>query len=533
LATFPAGGKQVSDQTPYESIELQGDPADQTIVGFKPELGLIDPERRRSIIDAAINQLSKDFGTPLLPEPLIAEAPDKKDAFFAITLIRLKPERTLEELQDEIRKDTYAGIGWAEPNASVRPAGFNDPLSSQQWALEALGVTDPWTVSPAPGHKTILGIIDSGLRRPGGGLHADLGLVEPLALSQPSGFFSQGEDRVGHGTFLAGTMAAKPDTTGIASPIDPTWNIHLLPVQFFSPRVSPNAAFAAYAIAYAASNPPPHRARIINASWHVAAGDAGLATLKAAIVLAKSFFDCLIVFAAGNDGTDNEIYPTYPANFGSDAALAGNVLTVAASDRYDAKAFFSNYGQNTVQIAAPGMRILTTGPYLDGAPRYTEYSGTSAAAAYVSAGAALVFALNPTWTSQEVVQHLLASAVTCKNLTLACIGGKRLSLGRAVYGPLKLTAPVAGSALPANTPANIAWTIDYNNPKLAQVSITFTEGGTAGTVHPLGTVGIGTSPFPWTPTSPPLPPLPVTGRITITPTAGNFPVKIEAVTITP
>ena len=54
------------------------------------------------------------------------------------------------------------------------------------------------------------------------------------------------------------------------------------------------------------------------------------------------------------------------------------------------------------------MRILTTGLYLDSEPRYAEYSGTSAAATYVSTGAALVFALNPTWTSQKVVQHLLA-----------------------------------------------------------------------------------------------------------------------------
>jgi subtilisin family serine protease len=417
-------------------------------------------------------------------------------------------------------KGTYPGVGWAEPNASVRPAGFNDPQSSQQWALKVLGVTDPWTVSPPPpGTKTILGIVDSGLRRPGGGYHPDIGLVESAAFD--------GIDRVGHGTLLAGTMAAKPNATGIASPIDPTWNIRLLPMQFFSPRLSPNAAFAATAITLAAVN-PLHRARVINASWRVAASVGGLTALRTAIEFAKAF-DCLIVFAAGNDGTENEIYPTYPANFGNVAALAGNVLTVAASDRYDAKAFFSNYGRNTVHIAAPGMRILTTGPYLDGAPRYTEYSGTSAAAAYVSAGAALVFALNPTWTSQNVVQHLLASADTCKNLMLACIGGKRLSLKRAVYGPLKLTAPVAGASLPANTPANIAWTVDYNNPRLAQVRITFTEQAT-GTVHPLGTVGIGTSPFPWTPT---LSPLPVLGRITITPTTGNFPVKVEQVTIIP
>jgi subtilisin family serine protease len=522
----------VSDSPPYESTELQGDPADQIIIGFESRLGLIDPEQRRSIINAAINQLVQDFGTLLLPEPFIAAPPERKDVFFAITLIRLNPERTLEELQDEIRKGTYRGVGWAEPNASITLAGFNDPLSSQQWALDVLGATAPWTVSPPP-HRTILGIVDSGLRRPGGGLHADLhpGRVAPPAVCQPPGFFSGGVDRVGHGTFLAGTMAAVPNNPGtaigIASPIDPAWNIHLLPVQFFSPSVSPGAAFAASAIAHAAGN-PSHRARVINASWRVASGGA-VATLTAAIAFAKAF-DCLIVFAAGNDGTDNEIYPTYPANFGSNPALAGNVLTVAASDRHDAKAFFSNYGRNTVHIAAPGERILTTGPYLVGAPRYTEYSGTSAAAAYVSAGAALVFALNPTWTSQDVVQHLLASAVICDSLKLACIGGKRLSLGRAVYGPLTLTAPVAGASLPASTPVNIAWTSNYNNPKLTAVNIAFEH---AGTVHPLGTVGIATGSFTWTPASLPLPPLPVTGRITITPTTGNFPVKVEPVTIIP
>ena len=47
------------------------------------------------------------------------------------------------------------------------------------------------------------------------------------------------------------------------------------------------------------------------------------------------------------------------------------------------------------------MRILTTARYLVNPPRYVDYSGTSAAAAYVSAGAALVFALNrPGWTAR-------------------------------------------------------------------------------------------------------------------------------------
>ena len=73
-------------------------------------------------------------------------------------------------------------------------------------------------------------------------------------------------------------------------------------------------------------------------------------TLRWAIAFAKRIFGCLVVFAAGNDGTDNEIYPLYPANFSNDPLLAGKVMTVLATDRYDAKAFFSNYGKNTVPI---------------------------------------------------------------------------------------------------------------------------------------------------------------------------------------
>ena len=113
---------------------------------------------------------------------------------------------------------------------------------------------------------------------------------------------------------------------------------------------------------------------------------------------------------------------------------------------------------------------------------------------------------------------------------LACINGKRLSLSRAVYGPLTLTEPLPNALLPANMPVNIAWTKSYDNPSLAQVRITFTDQLT-GTVYPLGTVGIDTSPFAWTPTSPPLPPPPLTGWITITPTTGNFQVTVKEITI--
>ena len=342
----------MSDQTLYESIELQGDPADQIIIGFKPDLGLLDPEQRRSIIDAAVNQLSKDFGTPLLPEPFIAAPPERKDVFFAIMVIRLKP-------------GTHPGGAAGrdqEGHLSGRRMGRAQRIRQARWlqrpsVLAAMGAgrargdgsLDYLAVAAVP--ATILGIVNSGLRRPGGGLHADLGRVEPVAVCQPPLFFQQ-RHRPGGPWHLPGRHDGSRaqnsgSATGIASPIDPAWNIRLLPVQFFSPRVPPRPLYAAIGIVWAALR----SAKVINASWHVASGGGAVTTLSDAVVFAKAF-DCLIVFAAGNDGTDNEIYPTYPANFGSDAAFAGNVLTVAASDRHDAR-LFSRITGGTPSISPP------------------------------------------------------------------------------------------------------------------------------------------------------------------------------------
>jgi subtilisin family serine protease len=336
---------------------------------------------------------------------------------------------------------------------------------------------------------------------------------------------------VGHGTLLAGTIAARPgNNIGVSSAIPFTWNIGLLPVQFFSPDVAPNAAYAAIGILQAARNlvNPLFRARVINASWHVGPGDGGLATLRAALDVAVNFYGCVVVFAAGNDGTDNEHFPIYPANFGSEAAFTGKVLTVLATDRYDAKASFSNYGRH-VNLGAPGQEILSTGPYLCDPPRYASYSGTSPAAAFASAGAALVLALNPGWTHRDVVQHLIASADTIETLKLACIGGKRLNLKRAVYGPLHITAPAGGATLSRSATNFITWTNDYSNPALSAVRIEFSTNNFATpptTLAPTWSISAGAFPCP-----PGMLALTAAGRIRITPTKGNFPVVAGPFTV--
>ncbi len=101
----------------------------------------------------------------------------------------------------------------------------------------------------------------------------------------------------------------------------------------------------------------------------------------------------LFVFAAGNDGIDNDTYPTSPTNIQAD-----NVISVAATiDRY-AIAPFSNFGKQMVDVAAPGVGIESAVP----GNQYLKVSGTSQAAPFIAGVAAQVKETNPKLTPKEI-----------------------------------------------------------------------------------------------------------------------------------
>src|SRR6266545_115191 len=512
----------------------QGDIRNQIVISFDVDLAA-HPAGLTSAIDAvdkAVKQL-ENYPVTVLGR-FVAESSDS-NAFFAVIVARLdSPTLRIETLQAD---SAFLKISRIERDTPIALAGYDDPLLAQQWALARLGADQPWSVAPPGAGKTIVGIVDSGLYRADAShpLHADLDVAEPLLDCQPQpvldamgnvifpGMHIDGIDQDGHGTLLAGTIAALPgNAEGVSSAVPHAWNIRLLPVKFFSPAAGPSAAYAALGIAHAVDK----RAKVINASWHVASGDPHLWVLRLALDFAARQ-NRLVVVAAGNDGSDNEVFPTYPAHFGSQ--FKDNVMTVAASDRDDFKASYSNYGRNIVDIAAPGTAIVSTALYLGAnPPRYADYSGTSAATAFVSSAAALVFALNPPnwdnagapgWRPRDVIRHLLASAETKDGLMLACRNGKRLHIAGAVYGPLSLTAPAAGDTLVVNVATAITWTVTYDNPDFTHVRVEFIT--TANAKHPLGTVPIGDGTLSWTPTAAQA----TAGWIRITPTTGNFPVR--------
>lgn len=110
----------------------------------------------------------------------------------------------------------------------------------------------------------------------------------------------------------------------------------------------------------------------------------------------------LFVIAAGNDGTNNDALPTFPANVRMD-----NTITIAASHGVQSLATFSNYGMS-VDLAAPGVGIISSVPGISGT-RVLPMSGTSMASPYVAGVAARAKELNPNLKPAELKQILMGT----------------------------------------------------------------------------------------------------------------------------
>jgi subtilisin family serine protease len=154
-------------------------------------------------------------------------------------------------------------------------------------------------------------------------------------------------DPEGHGTHVAGIIAARGNnTTGISGVC---WNIKILPVRVADATgVSTSARFI-QGLDYAVTN----GARIVNYSY---GGYVFSQAAYDAISIANG--DGVLIFApAGNETTNNDATPLYPASYN-----LPNIISVAASEQHDRLAFWSNYGVNSVDVAAPGVNILSTVP---------------------------------------------------------------------------------------------------------------------------------------------------------------------------
>jgi hypothetical protein len=253
-------------------------------------------------------------------------------------------------------------------------------------------------------------------------------------------------DDHGHGTHTAGTIGATGDNgegvVGVA------WGTRILACKFLDSSGHGTDAGAIECFNYiVALKQRGINIRVSSNSWGELREGPPADVLKAAIDEAGAV-GILNVFAAGNDGTNNDQRPFDPVSFNSPSILA-----VAASNQADDRASFSNYGVTSVDLAAPGDLILSTS-----GGSYSFSSGTSMAAPHVSGAAALLVSKDPSLTVDTTKLVLMQTADVLPQWAGLTVSGGRLNVlsaanaaGGNIPPSVALTSPVDGSAFPLTT----------------------------------------------------------------------------------
>ncbi len=319
----------------------------------------------------------------------------------------------------------------------------NDPMFDEQWALNNVGqnggkakadvaALKAWNKTHGSG-DVVVAVLDSGVDYTHQDLVSNMWLRPdnvPAYKDEELGAFndlhgfnavdnqSDPMDDNGHGTHCAGIIGAEGDNDeGIAGI---NWSVQIMPLKFMGRGGFGTTKDAIEAINYAIDRKRNGvNVRVINASWGSTANSKALEdTIRAA-----GEEGILFVAAAGNDGSSNDKRPHYPSNYD-----LPNLISVAALDRNDNLASFSNFGIKTVHVAAPGKDILST--WLGG--NYREASGTSMATPYVAGVAALILSSEPKLSVEKLRDRILKSVDKLDSLDGKIESGGRINAAKAL-----------------------------------------------------------------------------------------------------
>lgn len=319
----------------------------------------------------------------------------------------------------------------------------NDPLFNEQWALSNTGqnggkqsadlsALKAWLKTQGSS-KVVIAVLDTGVDYTHPDLVSNMWFrpdTVPQYVDDELGTFNDNHgfnaadnqsdpmDDNGHGTHCAGIIGAEGNNDeGIAGI---NWKVQIMPLKFLGKGGFGSTKDAIEAINYAIDRKRNGvNIRVISASW----GSTQYSKALEDAIRAAGEAGILFVAAAGNNSTDNDRRPHYPSNYD-----LPNVISVAALDRNDQLASFSNYGVKTVHIAAPGREIIST--WLGDA--YREASGTSMATPYVSGTAALILANEPDLSVEKLRERLLKAVDKIDSLNGKVATGGRLNAAKAL-----------------------------------------------------------------------------------------------------
>lgn len=377
---------------------------------------------------------------------------DEIEAVDGLALIEGEESETAEEVAAQYRSLSEL-VEYAEPsyeinlddqellrNSSAHP---DDPMFGEQWSLENTGQNGgkaqadisalrAWAKTTGS-DKVVVAVIDSGVdythqdlmnniwvRPPDINEYTDdeLGTIDDTYGFNAVNDNGDPMDQNGHGTHCAGIIGAEGSNgLGIAGV---NWKVEIMPLKFIDASGAGTTKDAIKAINYVIDRKRAGvNVRIISASW----GSTMYSKALEDVIREAGEEGILFIAASGNSSADADKSPHYPASYD-----LPNVLSIAALNRHDELAPFSNYGAKRVHIAAPGAEILST--WLNG--EFREASGTSMATPEVSGVAALVLSAEPDLSMKALRERLLKSVDKLDSLNGKVSSGGRINAARAV-----------------------------------------------------------------------------------------------------
>ncbi|MCA9592908.1 MAG: S8 family serine peptidase [Myxococcales bacterium] len=307
----------------------------------------------------------------------------------------------------------------------------NDPKLPSLWGLSAISMTGAWDHGTGSSDVRV-GVLDTGIdfshadlkaniwenpgEIPGNGVDDDgNGLVDDVHGWDFVNGDADPSDDHWHGTHVSGTIGAVGDNAlGV---VGVNWKVSLVPLKVCG-LTSCLTTHLSEALVYASKI----GVRVANASL---GGAHPPLSYEQAAIEQLGAEGGLLVAAAGNDGVNNDISPHYPAAYSEP-----NLVAVAASEVDDGRASYSNYGVQTVHLAAPGSNITSTYP----GSAYAGASGTSMASPHVAGAAALYVSLHPTGTAEALKAELIATVDLLPAFSSVVASGGRLNVLRLLTG---------------------------------------------------------------------------------------------------
>ncbi|HEY3393769.1 MAG TPA: S8 family serine peptidase [Lacipirellulaceae bacterium] len=421
----------------FSTLRFDPDDYDPAHVLVRFDNGIANPANYlQSLGDSVVRGAEIAANLPLVP---------------GLQRVRLTGGLSLDAALAALRRDPH--VLYAEPDYRVRIAGLStDPRFSEQWGFHNSGQSggtidadidapEACDVTTGTG-RTIVAVIDTGVdyrhpdlaaniwvnadELPGNGIDDDNnGYTDDVHGYDFYNNDGNPLDDHNHGTHVAGTLGAIGNNgSGVAGV---NWDVQIMALKFLGSDGSGTTSDAIEAVRYAVAN----GAQISNNSW---GGDPFSQSLFDAIREARDAGHVFVAAAGNGDflgfGLDNDAEPFYPASYNLD-----NIVTVAATDHNDRLAVFSNYGATSVDLAAPGVSIVST-------TRNNSHdfsSGTSMAAPHVAGALSLLWDYEPGLTYRQVIDRVLGAAEPLDSLAGMTVTGGRLNVASSLvpdtFGP--------------------------------------------------------------------------------------------------